>query len=243
MLLVLVLVPSFIRLGFWQYDKYERRSAEADAIEANARRDPVPVDDVTAAGTTLPGDAEWTTVRADGEYDTDEQVLVRYRALDGQQGFHVLVPLVTADGPALLVDRGFVARDLSVDVPTPPSPPSGEVAVTGRVRQSESGHGTGLDEESGTIRYIDVEGLAENLPYPVYGAWAELVSEDPAPAGRPAVAARARPGHRATPDLCRAVVAVRRGGTRGVLPAAAQRGRVRAPTTSRRSRSSRPYHP
>ncbi len=194
LLLVLVLVPSFVRLGVWQFDKYERRSAEADAIEANTQRDPVPVDDLLTAGTSLPDSAEWTPVTAEGRYDTDEQLLVRYRSLEGQQGFHVLVPLVTADGTALLVDRGFIPRDLRAAVPTAPAPPSGEVTIIGRARQSESGRGTGEDERTGTIRFIDVDALAGELPYPVYGAWVELLAEDPAAADPPQQIPEPAPG-------------------------------------------------
>ncbi len=185
LVLVLVLVPSFVRLGSWQFNKYERRSAQADAIEANTQRDPAPVDDLLAVGTELPDAAEWTPLVAEGRYDADEQLLVRYKSLEGQQGFHVLVPLVTGDGTALLVDRGFVPRELNTPVPSPPSPPSSEVTITGRARQSESGRGTGDDEQTGTIRFIDVDALADDLPYPVYGAWVELLTEDPPAADPP----------------------------------------------------------
>jgi cytochrome oxidase assembly protein ShyY1 len=119
-------------------------------------------------------------VAATGTYDVDRQLLVRLRPLDGRAGMHVLVPLVTAAGTALLVDRGFVEQDGPANaVPHVPDAPRGEVDVVGRVRASEEGRGTGGDPDTGAIRHVDVDEIAAWLPYPVYGAWVELIEEQP----------------------------------------------------------------
>ena len=39
--------------------------------------------------------------------------MIRYRTRDGVQGVDVVVPLVTDDGTALLVDRGWLETDPS----------------------------------------------------------------------------------------------------------------------------------
>ena len=44
-----------------------------------------------------------------GEYADDETVVVRYQTRDGQSGVDVVTPLVTDEGPALLVNRGWLA--------------------------------------------------------------------------------------------------------------------------------------
>ena len=69
-------------------------------------------------------------------------MVVRYRTRDGAPGIDVVVPLVTADGTALLVDRGWMATDNSGADPPTPASPSGEVTVTGWVRQDASGDST-----------------------------------------------------------------------------------------------------
>ncbi len=43
---------------------------------------------------------------ATGTYDADQTVIVRNRTRDGASGIDVVVPLVTAGGATLLVDRG-----------------------------------------------------------------------------------------------------------------------------------------
>ena len=59
---------------------------------------------------------------------TRRDVVVRYRNRDGVQGVDVVVPLVTATGTALLVDRGWLETDPSgADRDDIPDPPAGEV--------------------------------------------------------------------------------------------------------------------
>ena len=181
-----VLVVAFVRLGIWQLDRNEQRAARNAVIEANSQRDPVPAEDLLTPNRAVDPEQIWTPVRARGGYDVDHQLVVRLRPLDGQPGIHVLTPLVTGRGDALLVDRGFLPHAGSpASTPDIPAPPSGEVEVIGRVRASEEGRGTGGDPRTGVIRYVDVDAIAATLPYPVYGAWVEVIEEQPPAAVTP----------------------------------------------------------
>lgn len=174
----MVLAAAFVALGMWQLDRNEQRQARNAVIEENLARDPLPVGEVLSVdGLAGPSD-RWTPVRVSGTYDTANELVIRLRPLDGQRGVHVLTPLVTDDGAAVLVDRGFVPS-AGAEVPEVPAAASGEVEVTGRVRPSEVGRGTGGDPASGAIRYVDVAALAEELPYPLYGGWVELTEQRP----------------------------------------------------------------
>ena len=67
-------------------------------------------------------DEQYARVRVTGHYDRAHQLLVRNRPFEGANGYYVLVPLVPADGPALLVDRGWVsAGESATDVPRVPA--------------------------------------------------------------------------------------------------------------------------
>lgn len=184
--LVLLVVPSFIWLGFWQLDRAEQRAASVDLQQDNVAAEPVPVEELATVGSDVPPEDRWRTVEAEGTWDTDHQLLLRNR--DGSQGvgFHVLTPLVTDDGTALLVNRGWIERgETAKDTPEVPPVPEGTIEVTGRLQFGETEENTGLREHGGLpegqIMFVDIERLSGELPYPIYGGYAELIEQDPVP--------------------------------------------------------------
>ncbi|MGW9558142.1 SURF1 family cytochrome oxidase biogenesis protein [Nocardiopsis sp. NPDC055551] len=184
--LVLLIVPSFIWLGFWQLDRAEQRAASVDLQRDNVAAEPVPVEELASVGGDVDPDDRWRTVEAEGEWDTDHQLLLRNR--DGSQGvgFHVLTPLVTEDGTALLVNRGWIERgETAQDTPEVPPVPEGTIEVAGRLQFGETEENTGLREHGGLpegqIMFVDVDRLSAELPYPIYGGYVELIEQDPAP--------------------------------------------------------------
>jgi cytochrome oxidase assembly protein ShyY1 len=192
-LLVVVVALGCVRLGAWQLDRWDARRGHNAVIQDNAARPPVDI--ATVVGTTGDGERvdgadEWRTVTATGRYDASRTTLVRNRTYDGAKGFEVLVPLVTAAGTALVVDRGWVPAGRSatelIDVP---EVPAGEVRVSGRLRAGEHAdaahrrQATDLPQRS--VVRIDVPFLAEDLPYPAYNGFVELTEEAPTPAEAP----------------------------------------------------------
>ncbi len=195
-------------LGGWQFDRLEERRDRNAVIERNLERAPAPAAQVLAPGRPVAALDQWRVVSATGTYAVEDTVLVRYRSREGQQGVDVVVPLVTTDGTALLVDRGFVATD-GPGVPTQvPAPPPGEVTVTGYVRIDGSGDSTRVstsstteetssttDGTSSTIeetnsttgislttRAISSGPIGKAIDRTVYGGFVDLRSEDPGPA-------------------------------------------------------------
>jgi cytochrome oxidase assembly protein ShyY1 len=180
-LTVAALVAGTIWLGDWQFDRLTDRKADNRVVRANETKDPAPVADVLGAGRAVADTDEWRLVEATGTYATEDTVVVRYRTRDGRSGIDVVVPLVTADGPALLVDRGWLeARPDGTDRSGIPDPPSGEVAVTGWVRADGTGDSTGVTDRS--TRAISSTEIGEALGRDVYGGFVELRTEDGSPA-------------------------------------------------------------
>jgi len=174
-----------VALGFWQLDRYGQRQARNDLIEANLSAPPAAPGDLLGVDRALAPSAQWRRVEVSGRYDEGRQLLVRNRPLEGAIGYYVLTPLVTAGGPALLVNRGWVAPGETARTP-PDVPPLSdeEVTVIARLRPSEPPAG-GDEAPSGQVRRIDVPAIAATLPYDVYGGYGEAVAEDPAPAEAP----------------------------------------------------------
>ncbi|MCW2767365.1 MAG: hypothetical protein JWO11_3324 [Nocardioides sp.] len=168
-------------LGEWQFHRLADRKASNQVVLRNEAQPPTPVGEVLAADRPVDKTDEWRIVSATGEYDVADTVIVRYRTRDGESGVDVVVPLVTANGTALLVDRGWMATaNGSADPASTPAPPSGEVQVTGWVRADGTGSSTQVTSHS--VRAISSVAIGRALERTVYGGFVELRSEDPGPA-------------------------------------------------------------
>jgi cytochrome oxidase assembly protein ShyY1 len=168
----------FVELGLWQLDRLDARHSQNDRVTAARQAEPAAVADTLSTGRAPAKRDLFRQVRAVGRYDTDHEYLVRSRTVDDRAGLFVLTPLVTVDGPALLVVRGFVAsssKGAGVAPEIPPAP-DGEVTVVGRVRAPESG---GTQETRigayRAVKRINTARLAGDLDRPTYRGYVELV--------------------------------------------------------------------
>lgn len=178
---VVVLAYLAFRLGEWQFDRLEDREQRNAVVERNLDADPVPAQDVLEVGRPVAAEDEWRHVSVRGVYAEDETVVVRYQTRDGQSGVDVVTPLVTAEGPAVLVNRGWLETgNVGTTRPDVPAPPSGTVEVTGWVRADAEDAGSATVEDQST-RAISSTAIAETVPFPVYGGFLELDAETPPP--------------------------------------------------------------
>lgn len=183
-LLAVVVATACVFLGRWQWHRHVARDAAIRLVEQNYSADPVPLADLLPApGAALdPGDV-WRQATATGTYDADAAVLLRNRPVDSQPGFHVLVPLVLADGSVLVVDRGWVAwdDDASGEVSVP-APPAGEVTVTLHLRPDEPA--STRSAPAGQVQAIHVAQVldAGGVTAESYGAYGGVADERPAAA-------------------------------------------------------------
>ncbi len=187
LLAVAVVSVACVELGLWQFRRYADRHDTNALITANLHDSPVPIDQVMSPSSPPDAAEEWRVVTATGRYDADAQIAVLYRTRDGAPGVDVVVPLLTASGTAVLVDRGWVATSGNGnDIGTLPRPPPGTVTVTGWVRRNAEGGSDQTTPREGTVRAISSDAIGEVLPYAVYDGFLEVTAEkptgDPAPA-------------------------------------------------------------
>jgi cytochrome oxidase assembly protein ShyY1 len=168
-------------LGQWQFHRLEERRAENRLVAANLEEAPVPLDDLLAVGRPARERDEWRKVVAHGTWDDEHTNVLKYQTRDGAPGVDVVTPLRTAEGAAVLVDRGWLATDNSGGTrPDLPAATAGTVTVLGWVRVDGSGGSTTVSDLA--TRAISSRAAAKVLPYPLYGGFLDLHTESPAPA-------------------------------------------------------------
>ena len=142
----------FVALGVWQV---ERRAWKLGLMERVATR-------VHAPAVAAPGPAEWPQVaavsheyrhvRIAGTFLHDRETRVQAVTELGA-GYWVLTPLQSADGHAVLVNRGFVPPELRERESRRASESAGPVEVTGLLRLTEPGGGFLRRNDAGTDRW------------------------------------------------------------------------------------------
>ncbi|MCW2831852.1 MAG: hypothetical protein JWP31_2544 [Aeromicrobium sp.] len=181
LLFVVVLAAVCTRLGFWQMHKLDLRLDRNDVITKHFDADPVPLDQALPAGAEVDRTLEWTRVTAVGTYDAQRELTVKFATRDGAPGVDVVTPLVLDDGRGLLVDRGWIETDNTVEKPDIPAPPTGEVTVTGWLRQDNGAGGSAVRPSGGQIRAISSEALASSMPYDLSDGYLNLQDGTPTP--------------------------------------------------------------
>ncbi|MET8503975.1 SURF1 family protein [Streptomyces sp. NPDC004787] len=186
-LVALVLIPVMIELGFWQFHRHERRVAQNALIADNLAAKPVPVEELTSPGHTVPRADYWRHATATGTFDTAHEVVVRRRtSSDDRVGVHVLTPLVLEDGKVVMVNRGWIpAAGDQRSYPDVPPAPKGLVTVTGRLMADETTGASGIKDLKGLPdRQVMLINSAQQSALqggrPVLGGYLELTAPEPA---------------------------------------------------------------
>jgi surfeit locus 1 family protein len=123
-----VFVPMLgllIGLGTWQIRRAHAKEALLAAYEQAAHQEPQALD------AALPASDRTAAVRAAGSYVGDRALLLDNQSHDGRPGYHVWTPFRLANGGLAIVDRGWIARPASDQLPDPPAPPGGPTRIRG----------------------------------------------------------------------------------------------------------------
>ena len=187
-LLVLAGTAVCARLGIWQLDRLDQRRVFNTQVETMRAADmldlnqefPLDIDSM-----------EWRSVAVTGEYDFENQVVIRNQYNGNQYGYHIITPLLF-DGGAVLVDRGWIPADGN-------STPGdwrkydeiGPQNVTGQIRigQAQPIIGGVADPELSSDQTrmdawnnLNLERIAKQIPYPILTVYVQPNTEDAASA-------------------------------------------------------------
>ncbi len=134
----LLLSAVTARLGFWQLDRAAQKTTLQHALDAQRQR-PALVQAQLASSAEAAAQQVHRAVALQGHWLPEHTIYLENRQMNGRVGFHAVTPLMLTDGTAVLVQRGWLARDLldRLRINAPVAPP-GLQRITGRIALSPS---------------------------------------------------------------------------------------------------------
>jgi surfeit locus 1 family protein len=177
-ILVAVAVVACAMLGHWQLDVWHGH--RNDSAAAVTREDPVPLDDVLGPDAAFPASGVGRPVVVEGRWDPARTVYVANREHDGRTGMWVVTPVVTSNGSAIPVVRGWT--------PTPedaPAAPTGQAALVGLLQPAEDNGLEDTDSRSDVIPELSTTELLPRAPYDLYSGYVVVTDRDLPSRARP----------------------------------------------------------
>ncbi|NML15122.1 SURF1 family protein [Azohydromonas caseinilytica] len=124
------------RLGLWQLDRAAEKEALQEAVEASAELPPLSMQ-ALARTPTQAAEQRHRRVEVRGRWLAEHTVFLDNRQMDGRPGFFVFTPMLLDDGSVVLVQRGWVPRDMQERTRLPSiSTPAQPVTLTARVERA-----------------------------------------------------------------------------------------------------------
>ncbi|MFC7326279.1 SURF1 family protein [Marinactinospora rubrisoli] len=176
-LLGIVVMLGCFGLGYWQFVRAQEPSREVITNPVEELAAAVRLETVLEPGEYMGQDRANEAVRVTGTFDPDGQVVVPALSPEGDEGYSVVAPLVTADGAAVAVDRGWLPKAQVGADRVAPAPPGGEVTVTGWLRppQGENTEGySAMSVPEGEAERIAPAVLVNTWPYELYDGYVVL---------------------------------------------------------------------
>lgn len=129
-LLMLVCIPLFIKLGFWQYHKAEQKQMLQEMYDKALLAEPV---DLPLKFEDLQ-DWRYRQVKVLGTYRPQYQILLDNQVAQERAGYHVITPLqIVSSEKYVLVNRGWVPANADRSVLPEFETPAGELEIVGHL--------------------------------------------------------------------------------------------------------------
>lgn len=167
-LLVLASAAVCVRLGLWQLERRAYRQQANARLRSALAAPPVELDSVLAWGAAPDG----RRVRAEGAFDESRQILLAGHAHGGVPGAEVVTPLRRPQGPAVLVNRGWLPTENAADLRPAQYREPGTRTVVGLLEPLPAGVGAVLTPlergDSSALwlgRRLDADTLRALMPY------------------------------------------------------------------------------
>lgn len=126
-LITLLLVPLFVYLGYWQFNRFSEKNKIQLELESR-------INEPTMIHWPLSEDLStyrYRQLQISGQFLNEHNILLENQIFKGQVGYHVLTPfLVDKEDKICLIDRGFIPQGKTrQDLPPIPAI-SGKISIT-----------------------------------------------------------------------------------------------------------------
>ena len=177
---VITLAAVFVGLGIWQLERLEERRAMNELGQERMGQEAVPLQLALEGAGGDVASLQYRKVYVTGSFDRGEEILIRSQVELGQAGFHVITPLVTDEGWAVLVNRGWVPLNMdSPPVEAPPQP--GRHRVEGWLQQTQTRPALGPEDAVGELQVfnrVDIGRIGEQTPYDLAAVYVVATGEE-----------------------------------------------------------------
>jgi len=121
------------RFGVWQLSRAQAKLANEALVAQRGALPPLAGADL--ARDAAAGEQQWQRhISLSGQWEPAHTVFLMNRTMDERAGFYVMTPLRLPDGSAVVVQRGWIARDDAHPMKPPALPtPAGTVTLAGHV--------------------------------------------------------------------------------------------------------------
>lgn len=105
LLLLVLLLPILLRLGYWQLERADEKRALQARYEQHAAMPALSLDSMLQAEDKQ---LAFRQVRLQGYYDNEHSILLDNQVQNGQVGYQLLSPFMTRQGQCVLINRGWI---------------------------------------------------------------------------------------------------------------------------------------
>jgi len=134
----LVALIILVGLGNWQMQRLAWKEALIAQVTARVELPPAPLAEVLSQGT--PDEITYRPVTVSGVFDHGREIHLFGQNLDGFAGYFIYTPLMRANEPTVIVNRGFVPTPLKDPAARLVGQIEGRVTLTGLVRAPRAGN-------------------------------------------------------------------------------------------------------
>ncbi|WP_298980612.1 SURF1 family protein [Caldilinea sp.] len=185
-LIVIAVMALFVRLGFWQLDRYEQKRAYNALLAQrwaqepfNLSREPLPAD---------LKEMEYRRVTADGYFDYDHQIVLRGQVYRDAAGVVLVTPFVMDGNRAVLVARGWVPADRADPRFWPELEEPAGAPMIGLIRPSQAAPNGQISVAADSAQRewyrIDIAAIQAQMPYSLEPVWIQQLPEPARPIDR-----------------------------------------------------------